>query len=69
MYRQIKFIRESIEDHVIIEKAKGVEVSKDELEAKVTIPRHTIFTQFFLLYFWPIVLGVALYLLLRFLNW
>ncbi|BBV04869.1 YniB family protein [Providencia hangzhouensis] len=69
MYRQIKFIRESLEDHVIIEKAKGIDISKEELEAKVTIPRHTIFTQFFLLYFWPIVLGLALYFLLRFLNW
>ncbi|WP_272687075.1 YniB family protein [Providencia sp. PROV149] len=69
MYRQIKFIRESIEDHVILEKAKGNDVSKEELEAKVTLPRHTIFTQFFILYFWPIVLGVAIYFALKFLNW
>ncbi|MEX5926396.1 YniB family protein [Providencia hangzhouensis] len=69
MYRQIKFIRESLEDHVIIEKAKGIDISKEELEAKVTSRRHTIFTQFFLLYFWPIVLGLALYFLLCFLNW
>ncbi|EKT57340.1 YniB family protein [Providencia sneebia] len=69
MYRQIKFIRESLEDHVILEKAKGNDVSKEELEAKVTIPRHTIFTQFFILYFWPIVIGIAIYFALRQLNW
>ncbi len=69
MYRQIKFIRESIEDHVILEKAKGAEISKEELEAKVTIPRHTIFTQFFILYFWPIVIGIGIYWGLSLLNW
>ena len=69
MYRQVKFIRESLEDHVILEKAKGIDVSKEELESKVTIPRHTIFTQFFVLYFWPVVIGVGLYFLLKFLNW
>ncbi|MTB67054.1 hypothetical protein GKR48_09485 [Providencia sp. wls1943] len=69
MYRQIKFIRESIEDHVILENAKGSEVTKEELEAKVTIPRHTIFKQFFLMYFWPIVLGIAIYFALKLLNW
>lgn len=69
MYRQIKFIRESLEDHVILEKAKGIDISKAELEAKVTIPRHTIFTQFFILYFWPVVLLIGLFFLLKFLNW
>ncbi|EOD8957537.1 YniB family protein [Providencia stuartii] len=69
MYRQIKFIRESLEDHVILEKAKGNEVSKEELEAKVTIPRHTIFTQFFILYFSPIAFGIVIYLALKLLNW
>ncbi|HBO23773.1 MULTISPECIES: YniB family protein [unclassified Providencia] len=69
MYRQIKFIRESLEDHVILEKAKGIEISKEELEAKVTIPRHTIFTQFFILYFWPVVLGIGIFFMLNFLNW
>ena len=69
MYRQTKFIRESLEDHVILEKAKGIDISKEELEAKVTIPRHTIFTQFFILYFWPIVLGIGIFFILNFLNW
>ncbi|MGF7480366.1 YniB family protein [Providencia sp. SP181] len=69
MYRQIKFIRESLEDHVILEKAKGTELSKAELEANVTIPRHTIFTQFFILYFWPVVLLIGLYFILKLLNW
>ncbi|HEM8291303.1 TPA: YniB family protein [Providencia rettgeri] len=69
MYRQIKFIRESLEDHVILEKAKGIELSKAELEANVTIPRHTIFTQFFILYFWPVVLLIGLYFILKLLNW
>lgn len=69
MYRQIKFIRESLEDHVIVEKAKGNEISKEALEAKVTIPRHTIFTHVFILYFWPIVLGIMVYFALQLLNW
>nr|WP_314265947.1 YniB family protein [uncultured Moellerella sp.] len=69
MYRQVKFIRENLEDHVIIEQAKGNNISKDELVKKVTIPRHTIFTQGLILYFWPIVFGIALYFGLKLLNW
>ncbi|CAA2929067.1 hypothetical protein ARSQ2_00131 [Arsenophonus endosymbiont of Bemisia tabaci Q2] len=48
MNRQLKFIKESIEDHLIFESAKCTEVSKEEIEAKITIPRHTISSSFLL---------------------
>lgn len=66
---QLKFIKESIEDHLIFERAKGTEVSKEEIEAKITIPRHTIFQQFFILYILPIILGGILYFIMNILGW
>ncbi|UNH31971.1 YniB family protein [Moellerella wisconsensis] len=69
MFRQIKFIRESLEDHVIVEKAKGNDISQTELEQKVTIPRHSIFSEIFVLYFWPIIFGLILYFGFKLLNW
>lgn len=69
MNRQLKFIKESIEDHLIFERAKGTEVSKEEIEAKITIPHHTIFQQFFILYILPIILGGILYFIMNILSW
>ncbi|MFS1562926.1 MAG: YniB family protein [Candidatus Arsenophonus phytopathogenicus] len=54
-----------MEDHLIFERAKGTEVSKEEIEAKITIPRHTIFQQFFILYILPIILGGILYFIMN----
>lgn len=69
MNRQLKFIKESIEDHLIFERAKGVEVSKEDIEAKITIPRHTIFQQFFILYMLPLIIGGILYFMMNILGW
>ncbi|WP_245677374.1 YniB family protein [Candidatus Arsenophonus triatominarum] len=39
------------------------------MEAKITIPRHTIFQQFFILYILPIILGGILYFIMNILGW
>ncbi|MCV9877293.1 YniB family protein [Brenneria izbisi] len=66
MSRQVKAIREGIEDQLILEKVKGNDNSTREgLEARVVVPRHTIFVQFFPLYILPLILVGAGYLILR----
>lgn len=69
MARQVRHIREGIEDQVILEKMKdGAGRSREDLEARVVIPRHTILLQFFPLYVLPLALGVAGYFVLRLLG-
>ncbi|PHM67087.1 membrane protein [Xenorhabdus stockiae] len=69
IYRQFKFIREQIEDHVILEKAKESDVTKEQLEAKVEFPRHSLFSQIFTLYISPIIIGAIAYFLSKLLGW
>lgn len=71
MARQARFLREGVQDQLILEKAKGEEgLSKEQLDARVVVPRHTIFLQIFPLYILPmllIVLGYFFFHLLGFL--
>ncbi|WP_455427955.1 YniB family protein [Dryocola sp. LX212] len=62
MSRQAKFLREGVQDQLILEQAKGAEgLSKAQLDAKIVVPRHTIFLQFFPLYILPVIVIVAGY--------
>ena len=69
MSRQVRHIREGIEDQLILEQAKGSEGrSREQLEEKVVLPHHTIFLQFFTLYILPLVIGVVGYFVLKLLG-
>ena len=69
MGRQSRNLREQIEDRLILEKARGEEgLSRQQLEEKIVIPRHTIFLQFFPLYILPVIVAVAGYFLLKLLG-
>lgn len=62
MSRQAKFLREGVQDRLILEQAKGPEgLTKAQLEAKIVVPRHTIALQIFPLYILPVILIVAGY--------
>ncbi len=69
MSRQVKFVRERVQDQLIIEQAKGEEgLSKQQLNAKINVPHHTLLVQFFPLYILPIIVLVAGYLFFRLLG-
>ena len=62
MWRQSRFLKEGIEDQLILEQAKGADgLTRAQLEQRLVIPRHTIFTQYFALYVLPIIVGVIGY--------
>ncbi|WP_340608784.1 YniB family protein [Xenorhabdus bharatensis] len=69
IYRQFKFIKEQIEDHMILEKAKESGVTQEQLEAKVKFPRHSLFSQIFTLYISPIIIAAIAYFLSKLLGW
>ncbi|UYU33419.1 YniB family protein [Siccibacter colletis] len=63
MSRQAKFLREGVEDQLILERAKGADgLSREQLESKIMVPRHTIFLQIFPLYVLPVIVIVLGYL-------
>lgn len=69
MGRQARYLREGLEDQMILEKARGADgQSRQQLEEKIVVPRHTIFLQFFPLYILPLVIAVAGYLLFKLLG-
>ncbi|WP_409307701.1 YniB family protein [Pectobacterium sp. B1J-3] len=69
MSRQTKVIREGIEDQLILEKMKGSEGhSRETLESRVSVPRHSIFLQFFPLYILPVIIAGLGYMVLRLLG-
>ncbi|ORM53722.1 hypothetical protein HA41_07645 [Pantoea conspicua] len=69
MGRQARHIKEGIEDQLILEQVKGSEGrTRQQLEEKVRVPRHTIFLQIFPLYVLPIVIAVAGYFVLSLLG-
>lgn len=69
MSRQVKFVRERVQDQLIIEQAKGEEgLSKQQLNAKINIPHHTLLVQFFPLYILPVIVLVIGYFFFRFLG-
>jgi hypothetical protein len=62
MSRQAKFLREGVQDQLILEQAKGPEgLTKEQIDAKIVVPRHTIFLQIFPLYVLPIIIIVIGY--------
>nr|WP_318381922.1 YniB family protein [uncultured Enterobacter sp.] len=62
MSRQARFVRESVEDQMILETAKGPEgMTREQIESRIVVPNHTIFLQIFPLYVLPIVFIVAGY--------
>ncbi|SAJ08078.1 putative regulatory protein [Klebsiella aerogenes] len=71
MGRQAKFLREGVEDQLILEQAKGAEgLSREQLAERIVVPRHTILKQYFTLYVLPIVvivIGYVFFSLLGFL--
>ncbi|KAA1186760.1 YniB family protein [Photorhabdus heterorhabditis] len=70
MYRQVKFIRESIEDQLILERAKGSDgLTREQIESRIKLPHHTLFSQIYILYISPVIIGVAAYFILGILGW
>lgn len=67
----VTFLREGVEDQLILEKAKGAEgLTREQIESRIVVPHHTLFLQFFPLYILPviiIVLGYFFFSLLGFL--
>ena len=69
MGRQTRFLREGVEDQMILEKAKGPEgMSRAQIESRIVVPRHTIFLQIFPLYVLPIIIIVAGYFFFKLLG-
>ncbi|MBB1199504.1 hypothetical protein EGM70_04200 [Enterobacteriaceae bacterium 89] len=69
MSRQAKFLREGVQDQMILEKAKGADgLTQAQIEEKIVVPHHTIFLQFFPLYVLPIVVIVAGYFFFKLLG-
>ncbi|QTO52716.1 yfeABCD regulator yfeE [Duffyella gerundensis] len=69
IWRQSRYIKEGIEDQLIMEKAKGEEGrSRQQLEARINVPHHTIFLQIFPLYILPIIIAIAGYFILSLLG-
>ncbi|HFZ8996019.1 TPA: YniB family protein [Citrobacter freundii] len=63
MSRQARFLREGVEDQLILERAKGSEgLSREDLESRIVVPHRSIFLQFFPLYILPIIVLAAGYL-------
>lgn len=62
MRRQTRFLREGVEDQLILEKAKGAEgMSREQIESRIVVPHHTIFLQIFPLYVLPVILIIGGY--------
>ncbi|NHB91293.1 YniB family protein [Photorhabdus cinerea] len=70
MYRQVKFIRENIEDQLILERAKGSDgLTREQIESRIKLPHHTLFSQIYILYISPVIIGVIAYFILGILGW
>ncbi|WP_370550366.1 YniB family protein [Edwardsiella tarda] len=69
MTRQVRHIREGLEDYLILEQAKGeTGQTRAQLEQRIVIPHHTILLQIFPLYLLPLILLALGYLVLRLLG-
>ncbi|MGU3412327.1 YniB family protein [Enterobacteriaceae bacterium C34A] len=69
MSRQAKFLREGVQDQLILEQAKGADgLSKEQIDAKVVVPHHTILLQIFPLYVLPVIVIVAGYFFFKLLG-
>ncbi|HDS6851519.1 TPA: YniB family protein [Enterobacter cancerogenus] len=62
MSRQTRFLREGVEDQLILEQAKGDSgLTREQIESRIVVPHHTIFLQIFPLYVLPVIIIVAGY--------
>ncbi|MBB3320791.1 MULTISPECIES: YniB family protein [Atlantibacter] len=69
MSRQARFLREGIQDQLILEQAKGADgLTKAQLEERIVVPRHTIFLQIFPLYILPVIVIIAGYFFFKLLG-
>lgn len=69
MSRQVKFIRERLEDQLILELAKGAQGhTRQQLEQRITLPNHTIFLQYFPLYILPVAIAVVAWVVFKLLR-
>lgn len=69
MSRQVRRVREGVEDQMVLEHARGAEgLSRAQLEEKIVMPRHTILLQFFPLYILPVIIVILGYFVLRLLG-
>ena len=69
MSRQARFLREGVENQMILEKAKGEEgLTREQIEARIVVPHHTILLQIFPLYVLPIMMIVAGYFFFKLLG-
>ncbi|WP_165432173.1 YniB family protein [Atlantibacter hermannii] len=69
MSRQARFLREGIQDQLILEQAKGADgLTKTQLEERIVVPRHTIFLQIFPLYILPVIVIIAGYFFFKLLG-
>ena len=69
MSRQVRHIREGVEDQMILEQARGSEGrTRAQVEERIILPRHTIFLQVFSLYILPVVIAVIAWLVLKLLG-
>lgn len=69
MSRQARFLREGIQDQLILEQTKGADsLTKAQLEERIVVPRHTIFLQIFPLYILPIVTIIIGYFFFKLLG-
>lgn len=69
MWRQSRHLREGIEDRMILEQARGTEgLTRQQLEEKIVMPRHTIFLQIFPLYILPLIVIAVGYFVFKLLN-
>lgn len=69
IYRQVKYLKENIQDQLIIERAMKSGVTAEELQQNIKLPRHTIFTQIMVLYLSPLIVIAIGYFLMKFLGW
>lgn len=69
MSRQVKHVREGVEDQMVLEQARGDSgISRAQLEQRIVMPRHTILLQFFPLYILPVIIVVAGYFAFKLLG-
>lgn len=62
MARQARFLREGINDQMILERAKGDRgMTREQLESRVVVPYSSIFIQIFPMYVLPIIILVLGY--------
>lgn len=69
MYRQVKYLKENIQDQLVIERAMKSGITEDELKQNIQLPKHTIFTQVMVLYLSPLIVIAIGYFLMKFLKW